>query len=218
MYKIVCDYCGEEIIFEEVFQKPEKCSNCNSFLDQLEPQKVSEPAAGKTENQINKIGQQPCTGITLIYQKTGEKIHIDQAKVILGREGFGAGVLSEIPQISRSHCVIELIDNQYRVTDLDSFNGTYVGISKINCNLNPKQILNDSDLVFLGREPFLVESHLKAKASERTAVTRISEEKIESKEEKTRRFRCLVCAKEHDAKEEICDGCGSYGQWEVIEE
>lgn len=218
MYKIVCDYCGEEIIFEEVSQKPETCPNCNSFLDQLEPQKMSEPADSTTENQIDKIGQQPCTGITLIYQKTGKKVRIDQTKVILGREGFGADVLSEIPQISRSHCVIELIDNQYRVTDLDSFNGTYVGISKIDCNLNPKQVLNDSDLVFLGREPFLVKLHLKAKTSERSAETTISEEKVESKEKKTRRFRCLVCAKEYDAKEEICDGCGSYGPWEVIEE
>lgn len=218
MYKIVCDYCGEEIIFEEVSQKPETCPNCNSFLDQLEPQKMSELADSATENQIDKIGQQLCTGITLIYQKTGKKIHIDQTKVILGREGFGADVLSEILQISRSHCVIERINNQYRITDLDSFNGTYVGISKIDCNLNPKQILNDSDLVFLGREPFLVKLHLKVKASERSAETTISEEKVESKEKKTRRFRCLACAKEYDAKEEICDGCGSYGPWEVIEE
>ena len=216
MYNIICDYCDKEIIFEEISQKPETCPNCNSFLDQLEPRKISEQPAGTTENRIDKAGPQSCTGITLIYQTTGEKIHIDQTKVILGREGFGSGILSEIPQISRNHCAIELIDNQYRVTDLDSFNGTYVGISKIDCNLNPKQVLNDSDLVFLGREPFLVKLHLKAKTSERSAERTISEEKVESKE-KTKRFRCLVCAKEYNAKEEICDGCGSYGQWEVIE-
>ena len=217
MYKIVCDYCGEEIIFEEVFQKPETCSNCNSFLDQLEPQKMPEPADSATENQINKIGQQPCTGITLIYQKTGEKVHIDQTKVILGREGFGIDVLGEIGQISRIHCVIERINNQYRITDLDSTHGTFMGILKINCKENPQQVLNNDNLVFLGREPFLVKLHLKARASERSAETTISEEKVEFKG-KTKRFRCLVCAKEYDAKEEICDGCGSYGPWEVIEE
>ena len=217
MYKIVCDYCGEEIIFEEVFQKPETCPNCNSFLDQLEPQKMPEPADSATENQINKIGQQPCTGITLIYQKTGEKVHIDQTKVIIGREGFGIDVLGEIGQISRIHCVIERINNQYRITDLDSTHGTFMGILKINCKENPQQVLNNDDLVFLGREPFLVKLHLKARASERSAETTISEEKVEFKG-KTKRFRCLVCAKEYDAKEEICDGCGSYGPWEVIEE
>ncbi len=188
---------------------------------------MSEPADITIKNKIDKIGQQPCTGITLIYQKTGEKIHIDQAKVILGREGFGAGVLSEIPQISRSHCVIELIDNQYRVTDLDSFNGTYVGISKIDCNLNPKQILNDSDLVFLGREPFLAQldfgTQLFVETGDISAQqdNEIVSEPNQSGKRKSVVYRCKNCGKDYDHKkdicEEVCQECGTFNEWEEIE-
>ena len=227
MYKIVCDYCGEEIIFEEVFQKPKTCPNCNSFLDQLEPQKMSEPVAGTAENQIDKIGQQPCTGLTLIYQKTGKKIHIDQKKVILGREGFGIDVLGEIGQISRIHCVIERINNQYRITDLDSTHGTFMGILKINCKENPQQVLNNDDLVFLGREPFLAQLHFEAQLTVETGDilaqqdNEIISEPNQSAKRKSVVYRCKNCGKDYDHKkdicEEVCQECGTFNEWEEIE-
>ena len=226
MYMIVCDYCGEEIIFEEASQKPETCHNCNSFLDQLEPQKMSELADSTTENQMVKMWSQPCIGLTLIYQKTGEKIHIDQTKVILGRESFGADVLSEIPQISRNHCVIELIDNQYRVTDLDSFNGTFIGTSKINCKENPQQILNNDDHIFLGREPFLVQLYFEAQLSLETGDipaqqdNEIVSEPGQSDKRKSVVYRCKNCGKNYDLKkdicEEVCQECGTFNEWEEI--
>ena len=213
MYRINCNYCGEEITFTDLAQRPKTCPNCFSSLEEIDIQNISDTNNNQTKSQEDSDPD----GLTLIYQKTNEKIHIPRTdKIILGRESFGSEVLGKIPQISRNHCSIEFIDNQYKVTDLNSTHGTYVGISKIDCKFNPKQILNDSDLVFLGREPFLVKLHFKGKASERPAETTISEGQVESKE-KTKRFRCLVCAKEYDAKEEICAGCGSYGQWELIE-
>ena len=227
MYNIICDYCDKEIIFEEISQKPETCPNCNSFLDQLEPRKISEQPAGTTENRIDKAGPQSCTGITLIYQTTGEKIHIDQTKVILGREGFGSGILSEIPQISRNHCAIELIDNQYRVTDLDSFNGTFIGTSKINCKENPQQILNNNELVFLGREPFLSQLHFETQLSvKRGDISAQQDNEIISKPNQSGKrnsviYRCKNCGKDYDHKkdicEEVCQECGTFNEWEEIE-
>jgi len=227
MYKIVCDYCDKEIIFEEVFQKPETCPNCNSFLDQLEPQKMSEPTAGTTENRIDKIEQQPYSGITLIYQKTGEKIHIDQTKVILGREGFGTDVLGGIRQISRIHCVIERINNQYRITDLDSTHGTFIGISKINCKENPQQILNNDDLVFLGREPFLAQFRFEAQLNvESCDISAQQDNEIISEsnqfgKRKSVIYRCKNCGKDYNHKkdicEEVCRECGTFNEWEEIE-
>ncbi|MBC2694505.1 MAG: FHA domain-containing protein [Desulfobacteraceae bacterium] len=214
MYRINCNYCGEEITFIDLAERPETCPNCFSSLEEIDIQNISDTNNNQTETQEDS----GLDGLTLIYQKTNETIHIPHTdKIILGRESFGSEVLGKIPQISGIHCSIEFIDNQYKITDLNSKNGTYTGISKIDCKLNPKQSLNDSNLLFLGKEPFLIKLNFRTGASEKTVKTTSSEEKFEPEEE-TKRFRCLVCAKEFDEKKEICDGCGSYGQWEVIEQ
>ena len=222
MYKIVCDYCGEEIIFEEASQKPETCPNCNSFFDKIKPQKVFESTESRTEDQIKNTEQQLCTGLTLVYQKTGDIIHVDQTKATLGREAFGADVLGDIAQISRKHCVVEFIDNQYKVTDLGSFNGTFAGTLKINCRENPQQVLNNNDLIFLGQEPFLVQLHFEDQPSMAAGdvSTRHDDKIIDDTQPDQRRsviYRCKNCGKDYKYKKDICEECGTFSEWEEIE-
>lgn len=185
-----------------------------------------DPGSNATENGMVEMRTQPCTALKLIFQKTGEIIHIDQTKVILGRESFGAEVLGKIPQISRSHCVIELINNQYQVTDLDSFNGTFIGTSKINCKENPQQILNNDDLIFLGRESYLVQLHFETPSSVETRDSSAQQdnetlnESGQSDKRKSVVYRCKKCGKDYDHKnsicEEICRECGTFNEWEEI--
>ncbi len=42
------------------------------------------------------------------------------------------------------------------ITDLGSTNGTFIGVIKIDCKAHPSQVLADGELLFLGKEPFLV--------------------------------------------------------------
>ena len=219
MYKINCSYCGEESIFENLSDRPKSCTNCLQPLEELEVQQISESEIVQSETQKTEEEKQS-TGLTLICQKTNEKINIEHVeKVILGRESFGSEVL-KVPQISGIHCLIEFTDNQYKITDLDSRNGTFAGISKIDCKKNPQQILNNGDLVFLGREPFLIQINFQPEVTEKEDGSSISEEESTTRPEPGKNkivvFRCLNCGNEYDTKEEICKGCGLSGQWEEI--
>lgn len=222
MYKITCSYCGDEITFKNLSERPESCTNCFSTMEELEVQKISESENTQADTKEANEADKKLSRLTLIYQTTNEKIDIAHTeKVVLGRKNFGAEVLEKIPQISRRHCLIEFIDNQYKITDLDSMHGTYIGTSKIDCKENPQQVLNDAELVYLGREPFLAKLHLKAETTE--VYTDISapaenfDDKLDTEKEMEIIYRCLVCGEELKEKKDICSGCGSFGQWEEIQ-
>jgi hypothetical protein len=51
MFKIVCDYCGEDIVFSDLNQKPETCHNCNSFLGDMEVRQLSSEVEKKGGNE-----------------------------------------------------------------------------------------------------------------------------------------------------------------------
>ena len=213
MYQIICDYCGEKIKFPELNQKTISCSNCNSSLEHLAVQEIS-----AQQDSIDKKEESHGNGLILIYQKTGQQISISNfEKVILGRENFGSEVLGKIPQISRAHCCIELRDNQYIINDLGSMHGTYIGINKTDCKINPNQNINDNDLIFLGREPFLVK-FITPPASEQVKYEIKEEVQLdETKAKKIIKYRCKSCGTEFDEKLDICPKCGTYGEIEVIE-
>lgn len=222
MYKIICSYCGEEITFENLSERTESCTNCLSPMEELEVQKVSESKNTQADTKgANEADKKPL-GLTLIYQITNEKLDIVHTeKVVLGRKNFGAEVLGKIPQISRRQCLIEFIDNQYRITDLDSMHGTYIGTSKIDCKENPQQLIKDAELIYLGREPFLAKLHLKAETTEVytdiSAPEEIFDDKLDTEKEMEIIYRCLVCGEDLKEKKDICSGCGSFGQWEEIQ-
>jgi len=213
MYKITCAYCGEEITFVKESEKPDTCPNCLSLLG-------STPVDTSLENAtITEVESRNPNGLTLIYQKTNEEISIPHCnEIVLGRESYGHEVLGKVPQISRRHCKIEFIDGQYRVTDLGSLNGTYVGLSKTDCKMYPQQPLNDSDLLFLGREPFLVKLHYEETCdAEEASAADEAHEPAETIARKKKVYRCLACGMHYESKTEICENCGSYDQWEEVD-
>ncbi len=210
MYKITCDYCFEDNFFEDADNRPEHCSNCNSPLDHLEITDADEKTDLDEESKKRKV----LDGLTLIYQKTSKKIEVPHSEIIIiGRQNVGGQVFASIPQISREHCKIEYIDNHYVITDLDSLNGTYLGINKRDCRKHIQVKIKDNDNIYLGREPFLVK--LKYKIVDEHEAVEIDEN---FEYLKTKKFKCRACGKIHEMNLLICDSCGSYGQVEPIED
>lgn len=197
MKKITCDYCFEDHFFKYDEDRPESCKNCHSPLGHLVPEGEKEP-------------QKDFTGIRLKYRKTGEEVIIPHSEiVILGRHNTGKEVLEKIPQISREHCKIEFLDGKYKITDLNSLNGTFLGSTRRDCLKYPNQEIRERDVLFLGREEFEVrvripEEVLSASASE------------ETEGDEMLKFKCRACGKIHDMNLAICDSCGSYGQIEPL--
>ena len=211
MDRIECNYCGGKIEFHEPGNPPDECPNC------LTPIELSDI------HSVHRNHTQPdekCSleGIVLTYQKTGEKIILDHGDVmVVGREYLGAEVLGRIEQVSRAHCKLEYIDNQYVVSDLDSLNGTFAGALKINCATNPKQKLDENGLLFIGRELFLVNLRYNATgcgepdvgSNQRNAST--GDEDIQYKVV----YKCKGCGKEFIERPDICT-CKLYGEFSRI--
>ena len=137
MNTIHCDYCG--IDFQPEDQPPPFCPNCLSPLP--------ETTAKSTESSLE-----------LVYQKTGARIRLSlKTSATLGRTASGKEIFAAIPQISRNHCRIDLKEGCFYITDLKSTNGTFIGAGKINCLTQPEQKLHDGEILYLGREPFLIQ-------------------------------------------------------------
>jgi len=132
MEKIICKYCKKEIEIKNLVSMEIECPNC-----------------------LSKINLKKMKKVELIYQKTGGKItlHIYNEK-ILGRENYGKEILKDIPQISRKHCKLMFQDNKIYIIDLNSLNGTYIGLSKVDCK--EKKILSNKEIIYLGQEMFIV--------------------------------------------------------------
>jgi hypothetical protein len=208
MYKITCDYCFEDNVFTDPDSRPVVCSNCNSPIDHIEVHDESESI--DLEQEMNK--PRTLDGLTLTYEKTGEKIYLEHNEIIiLGRQANGKEFLHKIPQISREHCKIEFLDGNYVLTDLGSMNGTFVGVNRRDCNKYQMQKIKDNDIIYLGREPFQVQLRYKVLNAGEQLLTDASEEI------KMLRFKCRACGKIHNMNLLICDNCGSYGQLESLD-
>ncbi len=217
MYRIHCKECDEEIILDTI---PERCTNPNCRCPREECLEIEMIPTTQDES-TTKENQQLLKGITLIYQKTGEEIYIPKKdKIILGRESQGHEVLGKVKYISRVHCEIEFIDNKFVVTDLNSTNGTFLGISRIDCKANTRQELNDGDILYLGKEPFLIKFNFESSESKADLKEKIGKEvKIgevidQTKEVKAQKYRCKDCGAVFDAKEDICPKCNAFGTLE----
>lgn len=209
MYKISCDYCFEDNFFSTPDQRPAVCSNCNSPLDHLEI--MDQNQAFDFEQEMTK--PKSLDGLVLTYEKTLEKINISHSEIIiLGRQATGKEIFQHIPQISREHCKIEFIDDNYVLTDLNSLNGTFIGLNQRDCNKHQMQKIKDNDIVYLGREAFRIQLKYKSLVASETTDAPLNEEEI-----KFMRFKCRACGKIHSMNLLICDSCGSYGQLEPIE-
>ena len=87
------------------------------------------------------------------------------------------------------------------ISDLGSTNGTFIGVAKIDCKTFSKQVLGDGELLFLGKEPFLVRLIKKEKPEEEPVTA----------EKKPTTFKCASCGTEFTERTDICQQCGSYG-------
>lgn len=203
MKKITCDYCFEDHFFEDEAARPETCSNCHSSLVHLP---VEDPLVQQAENPLSDDFR----GIRLKYLTTGELIDIPHSEIILlGRQNTGSEVLGKIPQVSREHCKIEFLDGRYRVADLNSLNGTFLGATRRDCLKHKNQELKDGDVLYLGREPFLVTVKL-------PEINEAGNGDSEPGEAVAKQFKCKACGKIHEMNLAICDACGSYGQIEPL--
>ncbi len=202
MKTIICDYCGNKI--ETLDSQPisEDCPNCNQPLEIRHIENIQQ--AVKQESSLD--------GLTLTYLKTGEQIRIPHAQeFVLGREAVGRELLNKIDYISRTHCKIEVLDNQYVITDIGSTNGTFIGQSKIDCKRYPRQRLSDGEIVILGREPFQVRINYTAIAGQEDVSLEIEDEAIPSQQANKQQFECQDChAYASDVQEFVCPNCGSY--------
>ncbi|MDZ7318847.1 MAG: FHA domain-containing protein [candidate division KSB1 bacterium] len=204
MYQIKCHYCGQIFQFENSAQKPDTCSNCNTFIGDIKPENL---AAAQPANEANP--QKGLLGLNLTYEKTGQTIELRQfQKVILGRENLGRDVLGQVPQISRKHCSIERIGDQFVVSDEGSKNGTFIqnGINRIDCKLHPGQVLHDNDYLFLGQEPLLVKFVYAPSQQPSQVETMPSNDQSQS-----RRYSCFNCGAIFDQPQESCPECNSFG-------
>jgi hypothetical protein len=149
MYKIICDFCGSESKFATLNERPEVCFNeaCQNSLTNLEVLNLEDT---NEPEQPKKI-----IGLKLIYQKNSAEILLKtEPKIILGRQNFGSEVLSKIKQVSRAHCSIEFINNQFIVKDLGSTNGTFKGLGEDKTSCAEAQVLKNNDFLVLGQEVF----------------------------------------------------------------
>lgn len=201
--EIMCDYCGNRIQITGPNDIPEDCPNCNSPLEDVQ---IREASQAQTRQALH--------GFTLTYLKTNEGVTIHHANnMILGREATGRELFGKINHISREHCRIEVVNNQYCVTDLGSTNGTFVGSSKIDCLRNPRQVLHDGDILRLGRETFRITLYdtTSAEYVEIEDSATIVEPQPEASLPQPTRYECQGCHDYiSDKRDCTCPKCGSY--------
>jgi pSer/pThr/pTyr-binding forkhead associated (FHA) protein len=141
MKKIKCNSCGKEVF---TFGEINECVYC--FYEDLAISNI-------TDDEIN---EKFITHLLLTYNKTGENILMNKGrKFILGRKNFGNEVLRN-EHISGSHCSIEIKENEIYVEDLGSTNGTFYMKKDEDHRILDRQRLEDGELLFLGKESFLI--------------------------------------------------------------
>jgi hypothetical protein len=165
---------------------------------------------------------QQITGLRLVYQINQQRIDVPASgRTVLGREAFGANVLSNIffngrQVISRQHCSVEFRENRFYVQDEGSLNGTFYGPNKINCRNLPQPIQN-GNLIYLGQEPFLatiqkkpVEKWVQTERETPQAATTIT------------KYRCNDpnCTPPYECElippDKVCPKCGTFDRFVAV--
>jgi len=179
MYRIICPQCSNPNNFETEQSRPEECCFCFTVFNQdIAVHEIPDQSKGKL------------TGLKLVYQQTSEFIEINGESNLLGREHIGSQLLSNIlvnqkQVISRKHCSINLQDGKYYLKDEGSTNGTFYGVSKIDC-LKEAQLIENNSILFLGREAFLAQ-HVYEEVKESQAEIQAEKEEQTTKPVK---YRC----------------------------
>jgi hypothetical protein len=201
--EIICEYCGHKIQVTNPRELPKDCPNCNSPLENIHIQEAtcSEQSTG-------------LDGLTFTSLETRKDVRFNHAdEIVVGREALRPSAIANIEFISGKHCRIEVVDNQYCVTDLGSRNGTFVGTGRIDCGRNPRQVLHDGDILTLGREAFRVKIHCAttAESVEIAADAIVPDQQVETAPPELTRHECQNChGYVSDEKEFVCPKCGTF--------
>jgi FHA domain len=210
MPKISCPDCHKITMYENLTDSSVECSYCGMDYDHrsgTEIFTVEEP-----RRDTNEI-----VGLTLTYQINHEQIDILAApKTYLGRESFGANVLSKIyfngkPVVSRKHCSIEYKDGKFYLQDEGSLNGTFCGENKIDCKLSA-HVIEDGGFIFFGEELF--HAKIRYKLGDEIANIQIENEVVNSIPTK---YRCndpnCFPAYETENPPKVCPVCGTFDKF-----
>lgn len=209
MYKIICPNCTKENKFHSKSSTPAECSFCFASFD-------------TSITVIEYIDdEREIAGLTIIYQIDQQRLEIPiSQKIILGRENFGASILSKIfyngkPVVSRKHCSIEYKDGLFYLLDEGSLNGTFYGLNKISCKNSPQVIENDS-IFYIGQEPFLAKIKYKSPLEKDISENKKNEDDVSL----LRLYRCNESGCGYESKEymAICPNCNTYNSMVAVSE
>lgn len=210
-YKIVCEYCNEDTIFEDISKKPLFCPHCGDSTEKL---KIIELSFDEDKSDDDKLD-----GLSLCCQNTEIELHlIHNDRIEIYREMFDEKIIGRkyITGFKKGgHCQIVFEDGYYKLSDLNSTNGTYLGVDRIDCNVYPKQIIKDGDILYLGQEPFLI----KIKTKSLVTSEESNSDKIEIEESLEKKYRCKRCGIVVSEKTKKCPDCGCYENmenWEIV--
>lgn len=111
-----------------------------------------------TVNQPDVVRESASSGslrIIAMNAPTRIEIAVNKDNFVIGKKAeLCDGIIGFNNMISRSHCRINKIGNQYTITDLQSANGTYV--NKVRLQPNQPHPINNGDVIRLANSDFQV--------------------------------------------------------------
>ena len=197
---VTCEFCGQRIEVKEDSNDPQECPNCLSPIKSVNIEVV------ENTNEEIKPGK---FNLILISKGTGDILAIPtESKVILGREAVGKDTFVKFGKvISRAHCMIEYEKGAFYLTDLNSVTGTFLGSSKIDCQLNPHQLITNGIIIYFGREPF----YTQITSSEDMSQTEPDRSELPGVVETPRKYECASCRSYwSEVREFHCPNCKTY--------
>jgi len=123
------------------------CWMCDSILEQdparagLAPPTVVAPSSKRREKtgniglQTTSLDLEPGDVVTICVasgRNLGKEFELRKPLTTIGRLGGGADVEIDDPEVSRSHCAIEVRRDAILLHDLRSTNGTYLGYNRVS--------------------------------------------------------------------------------------
>jgi len=151
--QVRCPQCGSIIRLEDAQNAPQvvKCWMCNSIVDSVPPDPgpatLSAPSSLPRERPgaigllVNSFPEAAYSELpagehvklcVVIGPSQGTEFEITKSITTIGRMGGGADVEIDDPEVSRSHCAIEVRREGILLHDLRSTNGTYLRNSRIS--------------------------------------------------------------------------------------
>jgi hypothetical protein len=160
--QIRCPRCGSTIHLEDAQDAPQvvKCWMCRSTVDSLPPDSGPDTLAvtssvlrdtpspiGISVNSFPVAANQDLPADAHVKLSVvegpsqGKEFEITKSITTIGRTGGGADIEIDDPEVSRSHCAVEIRREGILLHDLRSTNGTYLRGSRISVvRLEPTSI------------------------------------------------------------------------------